>query len=200
MKKIITISLIIISCNVFGQQKFSSYSEIGSENPYEIEISGTSEQDFELWIPVYSLDKLHKRCGFTLNKKNYNQFVIAIMEAEKKYKEWKEVAIENEIKSFQKKITFEFPKCDGFFYYGSSIQFDFNALPQSVFRVVDLSDGLHYWLQVRFGKMESVTNQFMTHDGMIMTFDNPEKINEFLSAISYEKIVLHFQAKDLFKD
>lgn len=194
----------LTTLTAFGQEKFTSYTSAPNETSLEIDISGTSEQNFTLWIAVYSTDKLYKECGFSLDAKNYNEFIINLMEAEKKYKEWRAVAIENQVTSLEKPMTLKMPKCTTYFYSGSKWNFAYAKTPEVAFRVTELNTGTAYWLQVRFKSITSSSNQYMKLSGMVMAFDSPERIQEFLSAISYEKIVLHFKSKgekeSLFKD
>jgi hypothetical protein len=196
----------LLGLNSFAQEKFATFAMVPGTRTFEVLISGTSENDFKLWIDGYSVDKTYKKdVGFYISDKNYNQFVIQMMEAQIKYEEWKNVAIENNITAdFDREMKTKLPRVTCYFRTYSDYHFDYSYYPKSSFRVVDLEGLTEYWLGLYYFGLKSSSNEYIKHDGFTMIFSSKEMIEDFLSAISYEKIVMYFQEKqnkgDLFKD
>jgi hypothetical protein len=187
--------MLVISSTCFslGQEAFSTYqSAIGKDS--KVAISGKSEKDFILWIDAYSVDVLHKDAGFYIEAKQYNDFIIALMEAKEKYTEWKKVAVENDVKKLTKPMKLNIPKATGYFKTSTEWHFNRNGVLNFDFRILEISGETEYWLSIGMYSLVSSSNQYIKHDGVVITLSDASQIEAFISSMSYEKIVQHFQS------
>jgi hypothetical protein len=71
------------------------------------------------------------------------------------------------------------------------------------FKILESKGETRYLLLIRTGELQSSSNQFMKVDGFVLVFSSSKEIDDFIAAISTEKITefLNKPKKDtLFKD
>lgn len=201
--KILTVSfffLIVVKSN--AQEKFSSYDNTYVGKTYEIQIASKDKEKYSLYIDAMSLDRTHEKGGITIDQKQYQEFIKAIVESKTKYEEWVKTANENNVKELSKTMNLK-SKAGGYFLYGNKWNFQFFVNLKFDFRILESKGEIKYLLLISTGELQSSSNQFMKVDGFVLVFSSTKEIDEFVNAISIEKITefLNKPKKEtLFKD
>ena len=191
-----------LELDIHAQDKFTSYDNSYIGKTYEIQISADEKDKFSLYIEAMSFDKLHGKGGITIDQKQQQEFINALVEAKLKYDEWLKTAKENNIKELDKSMTIK-SKAGGYFLYGSKWNFQFLVNLKFDFKIIESNNEIKYLLLIRTGELQSSTNQFMKVDGFALVFSSSKEIDEFMNAISTDKIMKYVNQpkKDaLFKD
>jgi hypothetical protein len=191
-----------LELDIQAQDKFTSYDNSYIGKTYEIQISADEKDKFSLYIEAMSFDKLHGKGGITIDQKQQQEFINALVEAKLKYDEWLKTAKENNIKELDKSMTIK-SKAGGYFLYGSKWNFQFLVNLKFDFKIIESNNEIKYLLLIRTGELQSSTNQFMKVDGFALVFSSSKEIDEFMNAISTDKIMKYVNQpkKDaLFKD
>jgi len=201
-KEILLLTIFLWSTFIVAQDNFATYNNSYFEKTYNIDISLKENDKFNLYIDAYSMDRLYKIGGITVDNKELSSLIDALNNAKLKYQEWVEVAKENSVKDLNKKMNLN-SKVGGYFLSGSDWHFSAIVNLTFEFKVTEINGVTKHLLIVRSGEMQSASNQFMKVDGVVLIFSSSEEIDEFISAISIEKIE-EFKSKpkteDLFKD
>lgn len=202
-KSILTVSLIVATTlQIKAQEKFTTYDNTYAGKSYEIQISAEEKDKFTLYIYAMSLDRMHDKGGISIEQKNHQDFLNALSEAKQKYEEWEKTAKENNVKELDKTMTIK-SKAGGYFLYGSKWNFQFLVNLKFDFKILESKGETKYLLLIRTGELQSSSNQFMKVDGFVLVFSSSKEIDDFMTAISTEKITefLNKPKKDaLFKD
>jgi len=185
-----------------AQEEFTSYDNTYIGKTYDIQISVKEKDKFSLYIDAMSLDRMHETGGIIIDQKQHQDFLNALAEAKEKYQEWVKTAKENNVKELDKTMTMK-SKAGGYFLYGSKWNFQFLVNLKFDFKILESKGEIKYLLLIRTGELQSSSNQFMKVDGFVLAFSSIKEIDEFVSAISIEKIT-EFASKpkkdELFKD
>ncbi len=202
-KTILTISLFVATAlQSKAQEKFTTYDNTYVEKSYDIQISAKEKEKFTLYIDAMSFDKMHEKGGISIDQKQHQEFLNALSEAKLKYEEWVKTAKDNNVKELSKSMTIK-SKAGGYFLYGSKWNFQFLVNLKFDFRILESKGETKYLLLVKTGELQSSSNQFMKVDGFALVFSSSTEIDDFVKAISTEKIT-EFTNKpkkdDLFKD
>ena len=202
-KSILTVSLIVATTlQIKAQEKFTTYDNTYAGKSYEIQISAKEKDKFTLYIDALSLDGMHDKGGIFIEQKNHQDFLNALLEAKQKYEEWEKTAKENNVKELDKTMTIK-SKAGGYFLYGSEWNFQFLVNLKFDFKILESKGETKYLLLIRTGELQSSSNQFMKVDDFVLVFSSSKEIDDFMAAISTEKIteLLNKPKKDaLFKD
>ena len=202
-KSLFTISLFIaMAFQSEAQDKFTSYDNTYAEKSYEIQISSKEKDKFKLYINAMSFDRTHDEGGISIDQNNHQDFLNALAESKIKYEEWIKTAKENNIKELDKTMTLK-SKVGGYFLYGSEWNFQFLVNLKFDFKILESKGEIKYLLLLRTGELQSSSNQFMKVDGFALVFSSSKEIDDFVNAISPEKITefLNKPKNDaLFKD
>lgn len=202
-KAILTASLIVTSTfQIKAQEKFSTYDNTYAGKSYEIQVSAKNNEKFTLYIDAMSLDRIHEKGGISIDQKNHQDFLNALTEAKLKYEEWVKTAKDNNVKEFDKTMTIK-SKAGGYFLYGSKWNFQFLVNLKFDFKILESKGETKYLLLIRTGELQSSSNQFMKVDGFVLVFSSSKEIDDFVNAISTEKITEFLnkpKKDDLFKN
>lgn len=199
------LTLIVVKSNAQSSTNTNTYTSYNQYfGNYDILIFVKKTNNFQLDIYAHSADKLFKTGGITINKKQHQTFLNAISEAKIKYEEWVKVAKGNNVKQFYKSMTIE-NKVSGHFNYGSNNYYDNQVNLSFSFNISgnNYDETILYSLTISTGRLQSDSNQFIEVDGFEITFSSTSQIDEFMNAISKEKITEFLSSPkkdDIFKD
>jgi flagellar basal body-associated protein FliL len=204
MKKSIKITIfsiiVLTALTVSAQEKFATYENTYSNKAYQILI--TRSEKYSLYVDAMSVDKVHEEGGIMIMQKHHPEFINSLVQAKNKYQEWRATAQENNVKELDKTMALK-SSVSAYFLYGSKWNFQFNTSLKYDFKIIERNDSVEYLLIVRTGELQSATNQFMKVDGFVLVFTSAKEIEDFIGAISSDKIA-EFMNKpkpnDLFKD
>lgn len=198
MKKTILILCLLFCVHLASaQKKFETYYSSLSKEVYEIKINVTSPKKYDLYIDMYSFDKIFKSGGIILSENELNAFIDNLRNAQVKYNEWVKISLENELKEADRIMNF-YSK-SGTYFSADGWRFSFN---QSLHFTYKILKEKHYLL-VKTGKITDSANKYITHDGFIFSFQSSEEIDKFIELFSDDKIAKFVNKpteKDLFKD
>ena len=134
--------------------------------------------------------------GLILTVKDRERYGMFLTESYAKFSEWKDVALENEVKELTKEIK-KF-SVRAYFKYGSKWCFSTAKMQSSIYIV----DG-EIRMYVYVGKMVASTNQFMESESELI-FLNEDDIKEILEVMNEEEISAFLNktnsTEDLFKN
>jgi hypothetical protein len=147
-----------------------------------------------------SFDKLHDKGGISIDSSKYKIFIESINQAKLKYIDWIKTAKDNNVKEVTKQMEISC-KADAYFEYGDT-QFQFDDPLDFEFKIIGSNGILKYLLTINTGALQSSSNEFMKVDGFALVFASVNDIDNFVNAISEQKIndyVNKPKSKDLFK-
>tara|TARA_B110000046_G_scaffold170921_1_gene191246 strand:+ start:84 stop:641 length:558 start_codon:yes stop_codon:yes gene_type:complete len=134
--------------------------------------------------------------GLILNAKDREKYGIFLTESYAKFSEWKEVALENEVKELTKEI--KKISVPSYFKYGSKWCFSTANMNTSIY-IVDGEIRMYAYI----GKMKASANQFMVSKSEL-TFLTEDDIKEILEVMNEEEINAFLNktnsTEDLFKN
>ena len=190
---------VLLSSTISAQESYTTYKSSLSQKPYDISISYSNDSSFTLLIDMYSLDKVNKKGGIWISSKEHIEFIEKINEAKLKYSEWVKVARENKVKNMFKEMDIQFRVPTAYFYYGDKLTQKLGANLKFEFSVI----GNDMSLIIRTEELESISNKYMTHKGIMFVFTTEKEITDFLNKISTNKVLAFInqpKVKDLFKN
>ena len=203
MKKIIIINIaILLTAVAFGQKTISSFEILDKE--FEFQATEPKDGKYDLYIYGYGLDKIYKKGGISIKYDKISKFVDALQFSKTKYKEWTNIAKENNVTDLSKTIEVEIPTVMGFFLTTSKFHFDFTANPYIKYLVSKNSSGnVEYKLVIFSSKLNASDNQYIEADNFVYAFYSEEEINNFIKLFDKSLVDKTFSAQktknDLFK-
>lgn len=187
----------LMAGTVHAQKDYTTYKMSYTGLNYDISV-GDKDQ---LFLDIMSLDKLHSKVGLLLTTDESKEFMRCIDSAEKKFVEWKAIAIKNGVKDFSKELDVTF-NCNGYFHYGDW-EFDRSVNPTFEFMVINSSGITKYLMVMRTGEMISSTNEFIKTDGGAIVFSTAAEFKALRDKIKPENVTKFFETKpkteELFK-
>ena len=178
MKKIIlTLTILMLGTSAYAQEAYTDYTCGYSDKKYDIQIG----KDGKLYIDVMSFDATATKAGLMLDRKREPDFSSCLDTAFKKYTEWKDIAVKNNVKELTKGIPCSC-RLEGYFKYGDW-QFDPYIAPTFEFTIIESQGKIWHLMIMRTGKMTSSSNQFMECDGAAIVFSTPEEFKDFMAKI-----------------
>ena len=203
MKKLIAINIaILLTAVAFGQKTISIFKILDSE--FEFQATEPKDGKYDLYIYGYGLDKIYKTGGISIKYEKISKFVDALQFSKAKYKEWTNIAKENNVTDLSKTIEFEIPTAMGFFLTSSKFHFDFSANPYIKYLVSKNSAGnVEYKLVIFSSKLNASDNQYIEADNFVYAFYSEEEINNFIKLFDKSLVDKTFSVQktkdDLFK-
>lgn len=165
------------SIGVKAQESYTTYTMGYLEKEFSIQIGN----DAKLYIDVLNMDKTSSQCGLILKAKKADAFIECLDTALKKFVEWKEIAIKNNVKEFRKEVACNC-KVEGYFSF-SDWQFDMLVMPTFEFLILDGSGTPTPVMMIRTGKLQSGTNQYIDSDGGCIVFKDEKEFRDFITKI-----------------
>lgn len=199
MRKVILLFALIVSVNLFAEEKVSDYSMSYFDGKvYDVETTDVSNGEFTYYIYCETKDR-HDQIGFSLKNNQISDFVSQLRLIKEKFIEWKKTAEDNNIKSFDKNFDVNFQSVGTFWLYGSKWCFS-RVKFKPYFKVTD-SGTTHVVFSA--GQMKASTNEYMTTKGFYIVFSSTEEIDSFIEAINPTHAINKSQSdktkQDLFK-
>jgi hypothetical protein len=165
-----------------AQMEYTSYRMGLTGEEYKIEIG----KEGKLYISMLSVDNLSKEAGIIVKPNKAQTLIECLDTSRKKLREWGKIARDNNIQEFRKEIDCRC-KVEGFFSYGDW-QFDYNVQLTFNFTMLKVGEEVYPVLMVRTGPMQSMSNQFISHDGATIVFEKDEEIVEFIRMINPKNV------------
>lgn len=197
---------VFISLSSFSQEEIGSYEIFGKK----LSVSATEPKEnglYDLYIDGYSLDKSKTTAGIYLDSKKLNEFIKSLEYSTEKYKEWKSVALENDVTELVKTIDVyksSNPKFKAYFLYYDDWKFDYSVNMTYRFKISESEGKVDYALILSTGELSSSSNEYMTCDGVALAFYSVDEINYFISLLDKQLVIDNYSKKqsndDLFKD
>lgn len=190
--KPILLALMLCCLNGVSQVKFDTYTSTFLKKDFNIEIAKSEKENYILYIGVASLDKLSKEANLMVSQKanaDFKQFLKGVQET---YVKWKETAEQNKVTELNKTIKSKSLKLEAAFFYGSKWNFDFDVILNARVQIIENK----ILLIISSGKLESSSNQFTTHDGVILVFSEPKEVDDFINKLNEEKAIKATEEKE----
>lgn len=165
----------------FGQEKYTAYENRYYDKKYDISVFTKDSSAYELYIDMFSIGNSAKKGGIIIESSKHTSFLNTLNDAKGKYKEWVNLAKENNVPELYKTLNYEVPVI-GYFQFGGRIQLNVNLTFD--FKIVDNK----YLLIIGTGKLTSTSNEFITADGFIFVFQNENEIDDMINILSVEKV------------
>jgi hypothetical protein len=197
-----TIIFIIIGLlKVSGQSEFAEYSSEYLDKSYKVRISQSEKDkkknDFTLWIDCGSLDKYYKG-SLIVESNKLPEFKEFLNKAKETYYKWDSIAKLNNVTELDKDVDIKNVSLQAIF-KGSENFFDFSVLLKASAKIRDGK----LRLMLRTNELQSSSNEYITHKGLIMIFSSVSEIEDFISILNEEKAKKHFDSinskEELFK-
>lgn len=169
----------------YSQKKLDTYTSPYDSKEYLIQITDDPE-DYELYIQLASVDSYEG--GIFLSKDQVSKFRVSLIEAQAKYREWSQVAEENDVKELRKEMLMK-SKCGAYFKI-SDYHFDYNVELTYYFIVYhdEETNSTLYGLMATTGELNASGNDYVDAEGFVLAFDSYDKITEFLDKFSRSRI------------
>ncbi|EMS34623.1 hypothetical protein C943_03310 [Mariniradius saccharolyticus AK6] len=170
-----------------AQEKYATYFNSFLEKDLEIEAT-FDDPKMTLYINGYSLERASERGGFMVSEKMHAGFLHDLKVARDKYVEWRNVAIENDVRDLRKDVELQPQRINGYFNSGSKWYFDFSVVPTFRFLISEDEGKVTYRMFMMSGKLQASTNEYIDTDGFIIPFSTIEEFDEFIDLVTMEKI------------
>lgn len=176
--------IIFLACwsEAGAQMEYTFYRMGLTGEEYKIEIG----KEGKLYISMLSVDNLSKEAGIIVKPNKAQALTVCLDTSRKKFQEWSKIARDNNVKDFRKEIECRC-KVEGFFSYGDW-QFDYNVPLTFIFTMLNVGEEVYPVLMVGTGPMQSMSNQFISHDGATIVFEKDEEIVEFIRMINPKNV------------
>lgn len=194
MKKyLFTLAILSFALFASAQSKIDDYQSSYFKKSYDINASQnkTDTSKYDYYIDCASADKLHQQVCLIVHSKEHAEFVDYLNTNKQIYDKWNKTARANNVTELDKDIETKGFKCSCAFVYGEW-NFDFNVLITSRVKIVN---GKMY-LIFSSGTLQSSSNQFMKHDGLLLVFSSPEEIDDFISKTDLNNARKFFASKN----
>lgn len=204
INKILTTVIFILTLLVqsYAQENYSTYENTDEGKTYQIKISSKERDKFTFWVDAMYLGKERKNVGIMINESQLQGFLTALQQAKSKYEEWVKVAVENDIKDFEKPI-----KATGIVdcYFQSEVwYYQYGVNLRYAFKIYENRGKLRYALVISTDRLISSSNDLMSADGLQIVFYSAREIDEFASKISTNPgingTIRNSNVSELFKD
>lgn len=183
MKKFlfIMVAFIAMTFQAQAQKEVSNYSIGNGQITFKVKSSGVENNKFSYYIETLSFERGDEigEVGFVVESKNIDCFISAVKEMKTKFIEYQKTSIQNNVTDYSKELNINFPKMEGFFWYGEW-HFDFNRTPSCKFMVG--KDG-RCTMGIILGNLQASDNRFIKHDGAYIFFTSVEDFDSFINAI-----------------
>lgn len=180
MKKIIII-LLLVPLIISSQKKYSSFKIYTDQMDVSVVVDGESKGEvyMEYEEDGSALMSFHSEA----DRKLFTDFVKTTFN---KFKEWRKIAIENNVKELIKEIdSGDFGNTMAFI-YGSEWKFSIGAHTIKASMFIGKAGDVYYLLT--FPEVESRDNQYMTNDGVDWIISDEKNISSLITALSPEKV------------
>ena len=119
MKTLLTIALLLFASFYYSQSYYASYQE-----KFTIEVAEDDLHTYRVYLNMASLDTTINHVGISMTKEELSGFVEVLETVERKYIEWKKVAIENSVTELSKKVKNSVVQFRAYFEYEGKWYFD----------------------------------------------------------------------------
>lgn len=174
--------LLLLTQILSSQEKYALYNSSYDDNIYEIQIHH-DDNNYTLYVYMLSLERLSDTGGIRILSNQHTNFLTALNNAKLKYKEWSEIAIENNVEEVVRNMDYN-SRVRGFFLYGRTWHLVRNVNLRFEFRVIDNKP----LLLIRTGRLTSSSNRYINHDGFVIVFQNIDEIDDFINILTIENI------------
>lgn len=182
MKKILLLFVILLSVlNLSAQEKYSEYemSYFSEHMMFDAEIS--IDKPSMVWLSCMSLESENDNCGILI--RDTSDFINFLKSIDKKYIEWVKVAKENNVSELRKDFDFK-ERIYCAYWVRSELWIDLNVKLTSEFMVKDGK----YIVIIRTGKLNSSSNQYIDHDGLVIVLSNEEEFDTLINCFDSKLI------------
>lgn len=194
MKHLLIIFLLInINLIVKAQTKLDDYQMIYFKKSFDINVSQEKNDTskYTYYIDGSSADARHEKVCLDIPSKSIPDFITFLNTAKQTYSKWQETAKANNVTELTKDIEIKNFKCGAAFVYGDW-NFDFNILLSPRVKIVDGK----MLLIIGTGELQSSSNQFMKHDGLLLAFTNTNEVDDFIGKLNLSKARALFSKKN----
>lgn len=189
MKKIVMLFMMLILCAVSlnAQKLMGSYTSSYFSNLKNFDVEYDID-DENLFISAIA-DRQTEKAGFLIKKLQRQIFISNLIESQKKYNDWMEVAKSNNVKDLSKDIIIEEQKIGAYWLnYSGDWKFDYNVNPTYFFRVLETDSGIKYLLIINSGELLASDNRYMNHKSLLIVLTSSNEIQNLIDIISDESI------------
>ncbi len=180
MKKIFLLLGMLFPLIAFGQETIDNYNCSYFEK--QLDIMAADDDKLELYIQVYG-DRESDLVLINLSGENkIYSFITFLTQLRDKYKEWRQVAIDNNVVDYSKTFDINTPKLT-VAWAGSKWFFDFYEQPDPRFRVT--SSGKI--MAILSDEAQASSNEYITQE-YYLVFSSVEEFDELLSKIEPSRI------------
>jgi len=194
MKKFLFILIIThYAIIVSAQSKIDEYRSSYFNKTYSVNASQNKNDTnkYDYYIECASADKLHKQVVIMINSSKIQDFIDYLNTNKQIYDKWNKTAKANNVTELDKEIETKSFECTSAFVYGDW-NFDFNVLLKSRVKIINGK----MFLIFSSGELQSSSNQFMKHDGLLLVFSAPDEIDDFIEKIDISKVRKYFASKN----
>jgi len=202
MKSIALIGMVILNIAVYSQGRFASYKSSYHGRTYEIFAAKAQSGQMGIGIPGHAFDRYDENAGFILHESELPEFIDILNKGRKKYKEWTQIAVANEVTLLEKELPLPEHNVIGYFMSRNGFALDYDVFFKSIFKITTVDKSLkHQWI-IRVDGLVDSENSDNVDPGFIIVFQSLEEIDGFIELFSDENLKKYWRIvnqPDLFK-
>jgi hypothetical protein len=198
MKNLILILIFLLSFQVYSQDEYNTYYNSYVKESYSISVGSEKPNNYYIYIRMMSMESKSDEGGINFTHIEHADFIQTMKDAKSKYNEWSATAKQNSVDKLSKTMSYTF-KTGGYFQYGSKWHFQKVVVLTFDFMIIDTK----HLLVIRTNELQSMTNEYIKHDGFTFVFQSSKEISDFINLISIENIQSFLnkpKTSDLFKE
>lgn len=154
----------------------------------KVTFSGSSAKSFSIEISSSTHDSKRTDVGIEIDAYSYERFYKFLNAVADKYENWTQVAKENNISSYYKKLDFT-EVAGGYYWVGDDWHIDDEVQYQAYFNVTKSGGVIQYEMTIiSFGDKlyDPDENFFSRCDDVYLTFSNPKELRKVIDFINIE--------------
>ena len=184
MKKTVLLLFgLCISFSCFAQERYSDYSSDYFSRTYDVRVGKPDKKGiFKIFIGIECTDDPRRALNLMIDSDQLDTFKGALEQAKDKYKQWRQVAIDNRVDKVTKEIPAKFPFVGASFDYGD-LRYDYSVQLTPWFVV---QEGDKYLMMINTDKI-SASNQLMETEGCLV-FSSTYEIDTFISRLDMNRM------------
>lgn len=186
--KIVAISLFLLPILVIAQQAPTINFATKHRLENKVTLSGSSPKSFSFEISTSTHDTKRTDVGIEVDAYSYERFYKFLNAVADKYENWTQVAKENNISSYYKKLDFT-EVAGGYYWVGEDWHIDDEVQYQAYFNVTKSGGNVQYEMTIiSFGDKlyDPDENFFARCDDVYLTFANPKELRKVINFMNIE--------------
>ena len=197
MKKVALLSIILlIFFSTYSQKLLDTFYSSYYEKTFKIELGYIERGSYLIKLETHCPDSIIEESGLLINVTEIDDFIENIQISKEKYIEWRNIAINKNVRNYTSRIVTNPFQTIGYFNFNN--EWKFNKInPIFGFYVYEKEDKLYHLLAVGTQKFSDIVDDHIECEGSFLMFTSIEEIDDFLDIIKSKEIKEYFSKEEI---